>query len=185
MTRRGGDGARNGSAIEEPTTSTADAPAEATPRFTLKCQMSPASIAPRRLRRTIGRPRRGVRLPVTSPSGRQSRSVLGESTPTTPRWSSAPRAGASPFQALPHRLRWSALQPPREWRNGRRAGLRIRCPKGRGSSTLPSRTPLELRIFVPVSYSDGGRRSRLAHACSQKSADGVTDEMFLGDAATR
>jgi hypothetical protein len=28
----------------------------------------------------------------------------------------------------------------REWRNGRRAGLRIRCPKGRGSSTLPSRT---------------------------------------------
>src|SRR3954451_5361085 len=28
----------------------------------------------------------------------------------------------------------------REWRNGRRAGLRIRCPKGRGGSTPPSRT---------------------------------------------
>jgi hypothetical protein len=29
---------------------------------------------------------------------------------------------------------------PREWRNGRRAGFRIRCPKGRGGSTPPSRT---------------------------------------------
>jgi hypothetical protein len=28
----------------------------------------------------------------------------------------------------------------REWRNGRRAGLRIRCPQGRGGSTPPSRT---------------------------------------------
>ena len=32
------------------------------------------------------------------------------------------------------------LNRPREWRNGRRAGLRIRCPKGRGGSTPPSRT---------------------------------------------
>jgi hypothetical protein len=38
---------------------------------------------------------------------------------------------------LAYHSHWSA----REWRNGRRAGLRIRCPKGRGSSTLPSRTP--------------------------------------------
>jgi hypothetical protein len=60
--------------------------------------------------------------------------------------SGAPHAGpvrASPVsRLLPYRLRWSKLQPPREWRNGRRAGLRIRCPKGRGSSTLPSRTLL-------------------------------------------
>ena len=26
------------------------------------------------------------------------------------------------------------------WRNGRRVGLRSRCPKGRGSSTLPGAT---------------------------------------------
>jgi hypothetical protein len=54
------------------------------------------------------------------------------------RWSGA----SAVSRLLPHRLRWSKLQPPREWRNGRRAGLRIRCPKGRGSSTLPSRTLL-------------------------------------------
>jgi hypothetical protein len=30
-----------------------------------------------------------------------------------------------------------------------RSNLRIRCPKGRGSSTLPSRTTSDLRIFVP------------------------------------
>ena len=29
-----------------------------------------------------------------------------------------------------------------------RSNLRIRCPKGRGSSTLPSRTPSDLRIFA-------------------------------------
>jgi hypothetical protein len=39
-----------------------------------------------------------------------------------------------------------------------RTSLRIRCPKGRGSSTLPSRTPSDLRIFVPVSYSRWGPR---------------------------
>jgi hypothetical protein len=60
------------------------------------------------------------------------------------RWSGA----SAVSRLLPHRLRWSKLQPPREWRNGRRAGLRIRCPKGRGSSTLPSRTTSDLRIFV-------------------------------------
>ena len=30
-----------------------------------------------------------------------------------------------------------------------RSNLRIRCPKGRGGSTPPSRTPSDLRIFVP------------------------------------
>jgi len=30
-----------------------------------------------------------------------------------------------------------------------RSNLRIRCPKGRGSSTLPSRTPSDLGILVP------------------------------------
>jgi hypothetical protein len=44
------------------------------------------------------------------------------------------------FQARLHRLRSSELHHSREWRNGRRAGLRIRCPKGRGGSTPPSRT---------------------------------------------
>ena len=99
-------------------------------------------------------PRRWVRLPSRLhrwTTCRWSLSVLGESTPTTSslvrcasRWSGA----SAVSRLLPHRLRWSKLQPPREWRNGRRAGLRIRCPKGRGSSTLPSRTTSDLRIFV-------------------------------------
>ena len=57
------------------------------------------------------------------------------------------------IQALPSEKRQPSTlvrdSPPREWRNGRRAGLRIRCPKGRGSSTLPSRTPSHLRILLP------------------------------------
>ena len=91
--------------------------------------------------------------------------------------SGAPHAGpvrASPVsRLLPHRLRWSKLQPPREWRNGRRAGLRIRCPKGRGSSTLPSRTPSDLRIFLPRPSQRGDQEGRLAHACSQKDTSAI------------
>jgi hypothetical protein len=56
----------------------------------------------------------------------------------------------------------------REWRNGRRAGLRIRCPKGRGSSTLPSRTPSDLRILCSGTLRGSSRKRRLAHACSRK-----------------
>ena len=33
----------------------------------------------------------------------------------------------------------------REWRNGRRAGFRCQCPKGRGGSNPPSRTQFELK----------------------------------------
>ena len=57
-----------------------------------------------------------------------------------------------------HHSRWSeervrptagglALPDWREWRNGRRAGFRSRCPKGRGGSTPPSRTPSDPEIF--------------------------------------
>jgi hypothetical protein len=53
----------------------------------------------------------------------------------------------------------------REWRNGRRAGLRIRCPKGRGSSTLPSRTicPASLCPTAPTRTPRNPSCSRFAH----------------------
>jgi hypothetical protein len=53
-----------------------------------------------------------------------------------------------------------------------RSNFRIRCPKGRGSSTLPSRTPSDLRILAPGLGSDGGRDRRLAHTCSQRATRG-------------
>jgi hypothetical protein len=102
-----------------------------------------------------------------------------------------------PSSLRPHsqRLRWSRLRPPREWRNGRRAGLRIRCPKGRGSSTLPSRTPYELRIFVPGlldSPAEGPSCSRLlaeraaaAHEVSLPGPVGRTDVYHLPERPER
>jgi hypothetical protein len=48
-----------------------------------------------------------------------------------------------------------------------RSNLRIRCPKGRGSSTLPSRTPSDRRIFA-LRPERASREGRLAHACSRQ-----------------
>jgi hypothetical protein len=44
-----------------------------------------------------------------------------------------------------------------------RSNLRIRCPKGRGSSTLPSRTPSDLGTFCCGARLDAGRIGLLAH----------------------
>jgi hypothetical protein len=56
----------------------------------------------------------------------------------------------------------------REWRNGRRAGLRIRCPQGRGSSTLPSRTASDLRIF-PSDHRGPGCRAAVLLTLAHRS----------------
>jgi hypothetical protein len=50
------------------------------------------------------------------------------------------RAPHSPVWA--RELVWDSLSSAslREWRNGRRAGFRCQCPKGRGGSNPPSRT---------------------------------------------
>ncbi len=42
----------------------------------------------------------------------------------------------------------SGKEVAREWRNGRRAGFRCQCPKGRGGSNPPSRT--QYRKGTPV-----------------------------------
>jgi len=66
-------------------------------------------------------------------------------------------SGASPVsRLLPHRLRWSKLQPPREWRNGRRAGLR-------SSNSLSGEAhSLRLQPYCDRRRSDIGRRSMAA-----------------------
>jgi hypothetical protein len=107
------------------------------------------------------------------------RTGTGSVQGTTSSWSGAPHAGPVRHPAtslLPHRLRWSETQLPREWRNGRRAGLRIRCPKGRGSSTLPSRTTSDLRIFSSSLYRQSARETfllTLAHENFVSSSPGT------------
>jgi hypothetical protein len=48
-----------------------------------------------------------------------------------------------------------------------RSNLRIRCPKGRGSSTLPSRTTSDLRIFCSSLYRRSASEA-FPHACSRE-----------------
>jgi hypothetical protein len=92
------------------------------------------------------------------PGGSPSRSwVRAPRPPPLGRCASCTSAASPAFRLLPDRLRWSETQPPREWRNGRRAGLRIRCPKGRGSSTLPSRTPSDLHLCSGAPDADSNR----------------------------
>jgi len=51
-----------------------------------------------------------------------------------------------------------------------RSNLRIRCPKGRGSSTLPSRTPFDLRIFVPRLWTSWPRSPSCSRLLTERAA---------------
>ena len=51
------------------------------------------------------------------------------------------------------------------------SNLRIRCPQGRGSSTLPSRTHSDLRIFSMGASDEWSAKRRLAHTCSHGPRD--------------
>ena len=78
-------------------------------------------------------------------------------------------ASVGPFSLLPHRLPWSEHHFARVAEPGRRAGLRIRCPKGRGGSNPPSRTPVardDLGRIVPDACSAHGYGPRRATASS-------------------
>jgi len=52
-----------------------------------------------------------------------------------------------------------------------RSNLRIRCPKGRGSSTLPSRTTSDLRIFCSSLYRQSARETFLLTLAHRTSAN--------------
>jgi hypothetical protein len=52
-----------------------------------------------------------------------------------------------------------------------RSNLRIRCPKGHRGSTPLSRTPSDLRILAQAAPPTRTPRTRLAHACSQRSRE--------------
>jgi hypothetical protein len=65
-----------------------------------------------------------------------------------------------------------------------RSNLRIRCPKGRGGSTPPSRTCSDLRIFSMGRRTSGPRNAvllTLAHTCSHSPCDDL-DAMTLWSA---
>src|SRR5439155_10297767 len=58
------------------------------------------------------------------------------------------------------------FSPARVAEPGRRAGLRIRCPKGRGGSTPPSRTLCDLHKRLPAPWYLNSTSEADAHRCS-------------------
>src|SRR5205814_980678 len=63
---------------------------------------------------------------------------------------------------------------------GRRAGLRIRWPRGRGSSSLPSRTGLTSESSLPTLRTTGLGNTLLAHIRSQKAEGPLASGGVMG-----